>query len=257
MTVAEDVADRLLRDVERHVLEDRERAGRAGAEEVRVGAPAELVVGPGQPLVRHHAVHPEHQEEDVGGREHRLAPREGRADRAPLRLPGGWRPPITTRDDDGAHECDHTTSFVISLTMTVPGAATKCAPVRAGLARTFWADHIRQAAPCGSSASRPFVRRFRARRRVTRRDRDPRAPAPALQGAAGRAGLPGGEGGRGRPPPAGDAGAAGEAPRPRPRRSRPGPRPPSPPHRRPRRPRPRLRARPRSAAGGSRTGPCR
>ena len=44
---------------------------------------------------------------------------------------------INDGDDEGPHECDHTTSFVISLTMTVPGPARNRASARSGLARTF------------------------------------------------------------------------------------------------------------------------
>ena len=47
-------------------------------------APLQLVLDPGEELVRHDAVHPEQQEEHVGGRHHRLAPGERGANRAPL-----------------------------------------------------------------------------------------------------------------------------------------------------------------------------
>src|SRR4051794_14666699 len=126
----DDVADGLLRDVERQVLEDRQGAVRARAEDVRGRAPEELVVRPEEPLGRHGLVAPKHQEEVVGGAEHGLAPGDGRARGTPLRHPD-HAPHQPDRDEHGPYEWDHTTSFVIFLTMTVPGSTARRAPVRA------------------------------------------------------------------------------------------------------------------------------
>src|SRR5262249_17575766 len=80
----DDVAEGLERDVEREPREVEHLGGGVVADPDAVGAPVQLVLLVGEPLVGHHAVGQEQHAEHVGGGQHRLAPTDRSAGRAAL-----------------------------------------------------------------------------------------------------------------------------------------------------------------------------